>query len=481
MSGAAGHRFLPAPSSGLQRQFQIGNQVIGMLDADRQADRRFQHADPLPYFGGHTGMRHRGRMARKRFRAAQADGELEDLQRVQEFERGRLAAADIEGEGRAGAAALGGEGAARWRFRIVVRQVMNLLDLRVMSQEIGDGPRIAVCPLHAQLQRLERPAEHPAGMRIELRADRPAQRLDLLDHGLAAENGAGDEIGMAADIFGQRIERDIGAMLDRPLEYRPEQGVVADDDGRVPLLCADRIGHTPDHRDVDQAVGRIGRCLDQDDGNAALGDRLVGGLLHRAFADAIGKADGGDAEIEEGLRQQGFRAAVERLRMQDRITRPDEGEQGRGDRRHARGKQRPAFRPLIDGKPVLDDLAVGMVEARINEAGAFARRRLAPAGDIVEEIAPVLGRIEDEGGGEEHRRLDRPFREFGIVAVVQHLRFGMQSVIADMGFGRMRGGHDRLLYRACRGIRYIKITSGEQSSTMLLGGQFTVSPKVSAT
>ena len=55
---------------------------------------------------GHAGMGHGCRVAGKRFGAAEADGQLEDLQRVQEAEGGRLAAVDVEGEGRAGAGAL---------------------------------------------------------------------------------------------------------------------------------------------------------------------------------------------------------------------------------------------------------------------------------------------------------------------------------------------------------------------------------------
>ena len=92
---------------------------------------------------------HGGRMARQRFRAAEADRKLEDLQRIQEFEGGRLATADIEGEGRTGAGALGGEGAPQRRIRIVVREIVNLPDLRMIAQEIGHRPRIAVGPLHA--------------------------------------------------------------------------------------------------------------------------------------------------------------------------------------------------------------------------------------------------------------------------------------------------------------------------------------------
>ena len=45
---------------------------------------------------------------------------------------------------------------------------------------LGDDAGVAVGPLHAQRQRLERAAEHPARMRVELRADGAAQRLDRL-------------------------------------------------------------------------------------------------------------------------------------------------------------------------------------------------------------------------------------------------------------------------------------------------------------
>ena len=85
------------------------------------------------------------------------------------------------------------------------------------------------------------------------------------------------------------------------------------------------------------------------------------------FVHTIGKPDRSNAHVEERLGEQRFGAAIERLRMQDRIARTDEGEQGRGDRRHAGGKQRTAFRTLVDGQPVLDDLAVGVIETRIDQ------------------------------------------------------------------------------------------------------------------
>jgi hypothetical protein len=52
---------------------------------------------------------------------------------------------------------------------------------------------------------------------------------------------------------------------------------------------------------------------------------------------------------------------------------------------------------LIDGEPVLDDLAVRMVEPRINQARAHPRGRLAPTRDEIEEVLPVFGGPEYEG------------------------------------------------------------------------------------
>ena len=50
---------------------------------------------------------------------------------------------------------------------------------------------------------------------------------------------------MAADILGERIDRDVGAMVERLLEHRTEQGVVADQDGPKTLGGANLIGDLP--------------------------------------------------------------------------------------------------------------------------------------------------------------------------------------------------------------------------------------------
>jgi hypothetical protein len=56
---------------------------------------------------------------------------------------------------------------------------------------------------------------------------------------------------VAADVFGQGVQRKIGAVFDRPLKHGAEKCVVARDEGRMPLSLADRVGDAADHRYVD--------------------------------------------------------------------------------------------------------------------------------------------------------------------------------------------------------------------------------------
>ncbi len=301
----------------------------------------------------------------------------------------------------------------------------------MLGEELGDDLGVAAGGGHAQRQRLERARDHPGRMRIELGSDRAAQQLDRAHMLLAAKRGAGDEVAMAADIFGQRVDDDVGAVLERLLEDRPEQRVVADDGRAMSLARANVVGDAAHEIHVDEGIQRVRRRLDQHDGDAALGERRLRGFTDRRLVDAVREADGGDAERLQRPRDQRFGAAIERLAVQDGIARPAIREERRGDRRHAAREDRRDLGALIDRQPVLDDLAVGMVEARIDEAGIDAVFRLAAAGGEVEEVAPLLGRTEDEGRGQEDRRLYRPFGERRVVAVTQHHRLGVEDMVAD--------------------------------------------------
>src|SRR5437773_2383526 len=74
-----------------------------------------------------------------------------------------------------------------------------------------------------------------------------------------------------------------------------------------------------------------------------------------------------------------------------------------------------------------------MVEPRIDQTSTHAFGRLAPARDKIKKILAIFGGPEDESRGQEHRWFDGAFRQLRIVAIVQHQRFGMQRVIADLG------------------------------------------------
>jgi hypothetical protein len=85
--------------------------------------------------------------------------------------------------------------------------------------------------------------------------------------------------------------------------------------------------------------------------------------------------------------------------MEDRVAGPEEGEAGGRDRGHARGED-GAFLGLVpDRQAILEDLHVGMVEARIDKTGLLAGLGLTPARGEVEEVLALLGVLENEGRG----------------------------------------------------------------------------------
>jgi hypothetical protein len=76
-------------------------------------------------------------------------------------------------------------------------------------------------------------------------------------------------------------------------------------------------------------------------------------------------------------------------------------------------RKRTPLRHLPRAEPVFEHFEIRIVEARIDQARGLARRRLAPAGGVVEEILAVLRVAEDERGGQENRRLEGAFGESG--------------------------------------------------------------------
>ena len=143
----------------------------------------FENTYLLTDFNRNARVGHGCRQAGKRLRAAQAHRQLEDLQRVQKSRRCRLAADNVERKRGARTQALSREQTAGGGGFVVMREVVNPFHLVVVAQIIRYVPRILVGLFHSQAQRFERAAEHPAGMRIQLGADRASQRLDVFHDG----------------------------------------------------------------------------------------------------------------------------------------------------------------------------------------------------------------------------------------------------------------------------------------------------------
>ena len=161
----------------------ISDQIGRVFDADRQPDRGVENAYFLADVGWNAGVGHACGQAGKRLGAAQAHRQLEDLQRVQEFEGGGLAADDVERERGARAGALPREQTAGGGGGFVVSKVMDISHFGVVAQIIRYEKRVAVGFFHADAQCFERPADHPAGMGVQLGADGASQRFDVFHDG----------------------------------------------------------------------------------------------------------------------------------------------------------------------------------------------------------------------------------------------------------------------------------------------------------
>ena len=96
--------------------------------------------------------------------------------------------------------------------------------------------------------------------------------------------------------------------------------------------------------------------------------------------------------------------------MDDDVAGLDEGQEQGGDGRHAAGEGQRVLGLLPDAQAILEDLLVGAVEARIDQALGPARPL---AGDAFEEALAGGRGLEHEGRGQEHRRLERAFAQRG--------------------------------------------------------------------
>ena len=353
-----------------------------------------------------------------------------DRQIVEEGEGLFFAALHIEREGRAGAGAVAVVDVGLARARIEEAEIADAFDLGMVAQESADLGRVLAGAGHAQLQRLQAAQQHPGGVGIANAAHDVAHHPHLVDDGAAADNGAGDEVAMAAGIFGQAVDADVGALGQRLGPQGPEEGVVDGDRRQLVLALEGGGAGGVDRLDIDQSVGRVGRAFEINQRDAALGPGRRHHLIQLLARRPGREVDVMDAPLRQDLVDDRLAGRVERAGMDDDVARSHQRQQQGRNGRHAAGEGQRRLGILPDLQPVLEDLLVGSVEARIDQAlGGAAAGPL--AGDALEKALALRRRLENEGGGEEDRRLQRPFRQSGVEAVAHHQRRRLQLVIAD--------------------------------------------------
>ncbi len=107
--------------------------------------------------------------------------------------------------------------------------IVNARDFRLCFEPAGDFERVRAVALHAQGERLESAQRQKAIERPGYRADRVLQKRDAVAEflvALADHRDAGDEIGVAVEIFRRRMNDDIEAQFERALNPRARERVV---------------------------------------------------------------------------------------------------------------------------------------------------------------------------------------------------------------------------------------------------------------
>src|SRR5450631_3481501 len=122
-----------------------------MLDADRQADRGVENPYLLADVGWHAGVSHACRQAGKRLGAAQANRQLEDLQRVEEFESRGLAADNVERESGTRPRALPFEETAGRGVLVEAGQVVDFGHFGVVVEVTRYETRVCIGFFHADV------------------------------------------------------------------------------------------------------------------------------------------------------------------------------------------------------------------------------------------------------------------------------------------------------------------------------------------
>ena len=200
---------------------------------------------------------------------------------------------------------------------------------------------------------------------------------------LGADHGAASHVLVSAQVLGGRMDQQVCAQLEGPLQHGAGPGVVA---GAQRSGGMGDVGHPGDVGDLEQ---RIGRCFDPDQTGVGLHgshNRILVGHVHEAGLQTPGS---------ENLPQHLRCAVVAVIRRDDMITRGQGLEHRRGGRRsgpESRGLRVAGSAALQQREALLQGAAVGVVHPGVDEPA-----RVFAVGVALEGGREVNGRRDGSG------------------------------------------------------------------------------------
>ncbi len=400
-----------------------------MLDADRQSHHVFGDAGLLHFLGAELAVGGGRRVAGEALGVADVHQARDQLQRILEAPAAGHAAFDAEGEDARGTAAhvfpdqgvVGMVGQAG---------VVDPLHLGMALEEVRHRQGVVADAVHAQRQGFDalqdqegiEGRDRRAGVAQRHHAGtadvgRGAERFGI-DHAVVGhvrrvealeallvgspgefagiDDDAADAVAMAAEILGQRMHHDVGAVLEGAAQVRRRHRVVHDQ--RHPGVMGDlRQGG-----EIDDVAQRVADGLAEQGLGAAVDQRLETFRLA-----VIGEAHL-DAVLRQRVGEQVVGAAVECADRDDVVAGFGDGLDRVGDRRHAGSHAQRA-----DAAFQLRHALFQHVGGRVHDA------RVDVAGDLeVEQVGAVLGVVEGVGGRLVDRHRDRLGGGIGAVAAM---------------------------------------------------------------
>lgn len=126
----------------------------------------------------------------------------------------------------------------------------------MVFQELGNLHGVGAVPFHADFQRFQTAGDEEGveGAQDGAHHVLDAEEADLVDVVLAAADEAGDDVAVTVQVLRRRVDKDISAQFDGPLDVGRAEGVVDGD-----LAALDLVGHGADAFNVHDFQRRIGR------------------------------------------------------------------------------------------------------------------------------------------------------------------------------------------------------------------------------